>query len=332
MCPSRWQKPTLLAGALAISLEKPSVLLRQSYSPISIRAVSLEMLQSKRTVFITGCSDDSLGSGLAVAFHNHGFRVLATARSHSKMTTLHRLGIETLTLDVLSDSSIKACLTEVTSLTTETGGVDVLVNNAGGGYNMPVADIDLAKAKALFDLNVWSYITVTQAFLPLLIRAKGMIVNNTSISSVAPTPFSSVYHASKAAAAMFSDHQRIELAPFGIRVVDLKTGCVKSNFHRNRSDESRLPEGSIYELMRAEAERAIRAEHFSERMDVDVWAEQVVSDLSRKDPPAQVWRGTEAWGTWFWGTFAGHSWFDGAYGRMVGLDVLERRLKGLQHQ
>lgn len=70
---------------------------------------------------------------------------------------------------------------------------------------------------------------------------------------------------------MFSDHQRIELAPFGVRVVDLKTGSVKSNFHNNRSDESRLPDGSIYEPMRAEVERAIRAEHFSKRMDLDVW-------------------------------------------------------------
>ena len=286
------------------------------------------MSPPKRTVLITGCSDGGLGSGLAMASHKKGHRVLATARNPSKMTGLHSLGIETLTLDVLSDSSIKSCVAEVTALTAETGGLDILINNAGGGYNMPFSDIDIATAKELFDLNVWSYIAVTQAFLPLLLKAKGMVVNNTSISSVAPTPFSSVYHASKAAAAMFSDHQRIELAPFGVKVVDLKTGCVKSNFHNNRSDKSRLPDGSIYAPIRTEAERAIRAEHFSQRMDLDVWAEQVVSDLLRKDPPAHVWRGTEAWGTWFWATFAGHTWFDGAYSRMVGLDVLESKLKG----
>lgn len=286
-------------------------------------------MERAKTVLITGCSDGGLGSGLAIAFHKHGHRVFATARNPSKMTSLQKLGIKTLTLDVLSDSSIASCVTEVRNLTASTGGgLDVLINNAGGGYNMPVSDIEIAKAKALFDLNVWSYITVTQAFLPLLLlTAKGMIVNNTSISSVAPTPFSSVYHASKAAAAMFSDHQRIELAPFGIRVVDLKTGCVKSNFHSNRSDESALPVGSIYEPVRAEAERAIRAEQISERMDLDVWAEQVVSDLLRKHPPAQVWRGTEAGRTWFWGTFAGHAWFDGAYSKMVGLDVLERKVR-----
>ena len=87
---------------------------------------------------------------------------------------------------------------------------------------------------------------------------------------------------------MFSDHQRIKLAPFGIIVIDLKAGWVKSNFHRNRSDESRLPKRSIYEPMRVEAERAILAEHLLGGMDLDVWAEQVLEDLLRKDSLAQV--------------------------------------------
>lgn len=83
--------------------------------------------------------------------------------------------------------------------------------------------------------------------------------------------------------------------------------------------------------MRPEAESAIRAEHFSERMDLDVWAEQVVSDLLKKNPPAQMWLGTEAGRTWFWGMFAGHTWFDGAYSKMVGLDVLARKLRMQGH-
>jgi 1-acylglycerone phosphate reductase len=207
------------------------------------------------------------------------------------MTALPNLGIDTLTLDVLSDASIKSCVEQVAAFTASTsGGLGVLINNAGGGYNMPVADIDSLKPK----LSSTSTSGPTSpSCRPLLLQAKGVIVNNTSISSVAPTPFSSVYHASKAAAAMFSDHQRIECAPFGVHVVDLKTGSVKSNFHNNRSDESRLPNGSVYEPMRAEAERAICAEHFSKRMDLDVWAEQVVSDLLKKNPPAQVWSGKD---------------------------------------
>jgi 1-acylglycerone phosphate reductase len=61
----------------------------------------------------------------------------------------------------------------VTKLTHSIGsGLDMLINKAGGGYNMPFSDIDIAKAKGLFNLNVWSYITVTQAFLPLSSRHK----------------------------------------------------------------------------------------------------------------------------------------------------------------
>ncbi len=289
------------------------------------------MSESQRKVLITGCSENGLGAGLAIALHKQGLRVFATARNPSKMANLKVLGIETFTLDVLSDSSIRSCVSEITSLTG--GTLDTLINNAGGGYNMPVADIDITKAKALFDLNVWSYITVTQAFLPLLLASakstgSAMIVNNTSISSVAPTPHSSVYHASKTAAAMFSDHQRIELAPFGIKVVDLKTGCVHTNFHRNRSDDSTLPVGSIYDLVREETESAIAAKHFSNRQDLTEWSEQVVGDLMRKEPPARVWRGTEALKTWLEITFSPTvTWFDGAYAKMVGLDLLAQRLK-----
>ena len=240
-----------------------------------------------RTVLITGCSAGGLGHGLAVAFHARGLKVIATARTHAKMADLSSKGITTLPLDVLSAESIADCVSAVSNLTS--GRLDMLINNAGGGYNVPVSDIDVSKGKELFDLNVWSYISVTQAFLPLILAAKGMIVNNTSISSVEPTPFSSVYHASKAAAAMFSDHMRIELAPFGVRVIDLKTGCVHTNFHSNRSDDSRLKPGSIYEPIREEAEKAIAAAHFGEREELGVWAGDVADDLLVTDPPARLW-------------------------------------------
>ena len=149
----------------------------------------------------------------------------ATARNPSKMKRLQSLGIETLTLDVLSDSSIASCVSQISSL-------DILLNNAGAAYSMPVSDISIPEAKKLFDLNVWSYLAVTQAFLPLLLKSKGMIVNQTSIASVAAIPFQSAYDASKAAMAMFSNLQRLELQAFGITVVELKTGVVRSNLIR----------------------------------------------------------------------------------------------------
>jgi 1-acylglycerone phosphate reductase len=262
-----------------------------------------------RTVLITGCSAGGLGYGLAQAFHARGLKVLATARNLGKMKDLEAMGITTLELDVLSDQSIAACVSQVSQLTG--GSLDILIN----------------KAKELFDLNVWSYITVTQAFLPLIIKAKGLIVNQTSISSVEPTPFSSVYHASKAAAAAFSDHQRIELKPFGVRVVDLKTGCVKTNFHSNRLGDSRIPEGSIYEPMREEANKALSGAHFNQTEELGVWASNVADDLLMTDPPARIWRGKLAWSVWFRTTFGTATWFDKENSKMVGLDKLAAKLQ-----
>ena len=133
-----------------------------------------------RTVLITGCSDGGLGASLALAFHAAGLRVYATARNPSKLDQVSSAGIETLTLDVLSSESIKNTVTKLPNL-------DILVNNAGAEYLMPVADVDIADAKRLFDLNVWSYIEVMQAFLPLLLKSPhgGLIVNQSSVGSVA---------------------------------------------------------------------------------------------------------------------------------------------------
>jgi 1-acylglycerone phosphate reductase len=128
--------------------------------------VDQKMSTSKRTVLITGCSDGSLGAAIAIAFHKAGLHVHATARNPSKMKGLIALGIETFTLDVLSDSSIAAVVSKLSSL-------DVLANNAGASYAMPFSDLSISEAKKLFGLNVWSYLVVSQAFLPLLLKSKG---------------------------------------------------------------------------------------------------------------------------------------------------------------
>ncbi|KAK5197419.1 hypothetical protein LTR92_003358 [Exophiala xenobiotica] len=210
------------------------------------------------------------------------------------------------------------------------------------GYNMPISDISVPEAKELFELNVWSYISVTQAFLPLLLHAArsssssspnhrnspSLIVNNTSVSSVEPTPHNSVYHASKAAAAMFSTHMRIELEPFNVRVVDLKTGCVHSKFHANhQGGKANLPSTSIYMPVKDETESAMR-NAFPHREDPEKWARDVVRDVvSNWDrPPREIWRGTGAWRTWFSNTFFPVGWWDASWRKAVGLDRLEGRL------
>ena len=140
------------------------------------------MSSTPKTVLITGCSKGSLGDALARAFHASGHHVIATARNQAKMVHLQEAGIETLTLDVCDQASINAGVDHVTK---RTGGrLDILINNAGSMYKAPISDMSIPEAKAMFDLNVWSYLSMTQAFLPLVVKARGTIVNHTSILSL----------------------------------------------------------------------------------------------------------------------------------------------------
>ncbi|OTB05041.1 hypothetical protein M426DRAFT_320353 [Hypoxylon sp. CI-4A] len=275
------------------------------------------MADHKRSVLITGCSDGSVGAALAVAFHNAGLHVYATARNASKMKRLESLGIETRTLDVLSDSSIAACVESIPSL-------DILINNAGSLYAMPVTDIDISEARKSFDLNVWAHISVTKAFVPLLLKApNGMIVNHTSGASVIPIPFQAVYNASKAALAVLSDNLRLEIEPFGIKVVDMKSGMVKSNLIRNGQDSwvPKLPENSIWEPAREIVEKALAKVGIEDiGMPQEQWAQRVVQDLLRKNPPPIIWKGEGATMVWLISLLP-VGFFDGSIRKLNSLNV-----------
>lgn len=210
------------------------------------------MSSPKRRVLITGCLDGGIGAALAVAFHEASLHVYATARNPSKMEELATLGIETFTLDVQSEYSVAACVSKLSSL-------DIMVNNAGAQYLVPVVDVPIPEAKVLFDLNVWSHIAMIQAFLPLLLKScNGMIVNQTSIGAVTTLPFQVIYNFSKAAMAMLSHSLGLEPQPFGITVVDLRTGVVKTNLIKNlnESQQPSLLNGPGYEPARQALEKA----------------------------------------------------------------------------
>ena len=278
----------------------------------------------QKSVLITGCSDGGLGSALALAFHASGLKVYATGRNLSKLTLMKTAGIEILTLDVLSASSISACVSQLNHL-------DILVNNAGAGYGSPISDLSIPAAKELFDLNVWSYLAVTQAFLPLLLQSRGMIVNNTSAAANAVQPFHSTYNASKIAMSMFSEHQRFELAPFGIRVVELKTGAVQSNFiTTNHVVQAKIPEKSIYAPVRDLVEKAMLVEGIADGApSAETWANAVVKDLLKTSPPIKVWRGQNAGLAKLAQIFP--QWlFDAIIMRMTGMDGVAKAIRSRQ--
>ncbi len=278
-----------------------------------------------------------MGAALAIAFHNAGHHVYATGRSPSKLQSLAAQSIETLALDVTSSSSIASAVSSVSSSLTDGRGVDMLINNAAGSYSMPIADVSLDAARQLFDVNVWSHIAVTQAFLPLLLKSTTtsagshpMIVNHGSVGSVTALPFQGIYNSSKAAFAMLTETMRLELAPFGIRVIDLKTAGVRTNIIANNNVNSkadRLPEGSIYEPARKVLEDAMSQEGLKERgIAAEQWAAEVSALLLGKNPPAVIWRGESAMLARVASSMPSGI-FEGTIKKMTKLDIVEDLIK-----
>ena len=144
---------------------------------------------SIQSVLITGTSAGSIGAALAASFANEGLTVFATARDLSRIepSLAARSNVHLLLLDVTSTDSIVAAVEAVSARTH--GSLDYLVNNAGAGYTMPLADVDLEKAKQVFEVNLWGVMAMTKAFMPLLLKAKGTVVNISSVGAIVHTPW-----------------------------------------------------------------------------------------------------------------------------------------------
>ncbi|QQE84945.1 SDR family oxidoreductase [Pseudomonas putida] len=181
------------------------------------------------TVLITGCSS-GIGRALAEAFRDAGHDVWATARKAEDVEHLAGAGFTARQLDVNDPEGLKHLAEE---LEARHGRLDILVNNAGYGAMGPLLDGGVDAMRQQFETNVFAVIGVTGAVFPLLRRARGLVVNIGSVSGVMVTPFAGAYCASKAAVHALSDALRLELAPFGIQVMEVQPGAIASQFASN---------------------------------------------------------------------------------------------------
>ena len=241
-----------------------------------------------RTILITGCSS-GIGAALATELHKRGNRVYASARRPETLAPLAALGLDTLTLDVNDDASIAAAMARVES---EAGHLDMLINNAGFSQVGAVVDLTREDLRSQYETNVISPVAMTRAALPLLrgavtVQGKAIVVNVGSIVGLFTTPFSGAYSSSKAAVHSLSDGLRMELAPFGIRVVTIQPGGVRSAFGNHAEEAIRLPEDSVYQPVEA----GIRARAQAGQQGatpVQEFVEPVVNALLRPSPPAVI--------------------------------------------
>lgn len=162
---------------------------------------------TRRTVLITGCSS-GIGASLAREFAKHNLRVFATARDASSLTTLAGEGIEAFSLSVHQPESIAALKTQIEAAT-HGRGLDYLVNNAGRNLTVPALHMDYDELQLTYETNLFGVMRMCQTFAPLLIQAKGTIVQIGSVAGVIPYVFGSAYNASKAALHSYSDTLRV---------------------------------------------------------------------------------------------------------------------------
>ena len=183
-------------------------------------------------VLITGCSS-GIGRALADAFKTAGYEVWASARQPDDVAALATAGFKAVLLDVNDGVALKALAEQI-------GGLDVLINNAGYGAMGPLLDGGTEAMQRQFETNVFSIVGVTQALFPALRRSKGLVVNIGSVSGVLVTPFAGAYCASKAAVHALSDALRMELAPFGVGVMEVQPGAINTSFAKNAGAQAEL--------------------------------------------------------------------------------------------
>jgi len=188
-----------------------------------------------KTAIVTGASS-GIGEATARRLHQLGYTVYAAARRVERMAALHNDGIRAVTVDVTDDASMSALVRQVIA---ETGRVDVLVNNAGYGSYGAVEDVPLDEARRQFDVNVFGLARLTQLVLPhMRAQRSGRIVNISSIGGKIYEPLGGWYHATKFAVEGLSDAMRVELAPFGVDVVIIEPGAIKTEWGAIAADSA----------------------------------------------------------------------------------------------
>jgi len=253
-------------------------------------------MKSKRTVLVTGCSS---GIGLATChvlsrnnFMTYGtVRNLPKAKKIQDLINRENLSLKILRLDVNDNQSIKLA---VKKILTDTGRIDVLINNAGYGMFGPVEEITTQEVKKQFETNFFGTIRLIKAIVPIMRKqGNGTIVNISSMVGRFGVPLNSAYVSSKFAVEGLSESISFELEEFGIRVIVIEPGVVKSDFFHNVKVKGMNLESPYHKLMERRVNFLDKAMKNSLTSSYDV-ADTILEALNSKDPKFRYVIGNDA--------------------------------------
>ena len=199
----------------------------------------------QKVILITGASS-GIGYDTAVRLAGEGHKVYGAARRVEMMEPLKEHGVVPLKMDVTDDASVVA---GVAAVIEAEGRIDVLVNNAGFGYFGAVENVSMDEARRQLDVNVFGMARLTQLVLPYMRQQhSGRIINISSIAGRMVFYFGGWYHVSKYAVEALSDALRMEVQPFGIDVMLIEPGGIKTNWGIIAAEHlSASSAGTVYE-------------------------------------------------------------------------------------
>ncbi|MBB2974180.1 oxidoreductase [Mesorhizobium sp. RMAD-H1] len=261
---------------------------------------------------VTGASS-GIGRATAEALQGAGYSVFGTSR---RAVAERSDGITMLTCDVTDDASVAQLVDEVLA---RAGRIDLLVNNAGIGLFGGAEESSTLQAQALFDVNVFGVLRMTNAVLPAMRRQKsGRIINLSSVLGLIPAPYSALYASTKHAIEGYSESLDHELRPFGIRVVLVEPAYTRTSFEENLVRPDRLLD--IYDSARAGMNEVLRKA--IDRGDVpEVAAGTVVKAATALAPRRRYAAGKLARQVSFLRRFVPESAFDKSLRKQNGLPV-----------
>jgi NAD(P)-dependent dehydrogenase (short-subunit alcohol dehydrogenase family) len=194
-----------------------------------------------KAVLITGCSS-GIGQATAKHLNARGWTVYATARRRESLADLREAGCETLALDVTDEDSMRAAVETVEA---REGAVGVLVNNAGYSQSGAIETVSMDAVRAQFETNVFGLARMCQLVLPgMRAQGAGKIVNLSSMGGRFTFPGGGYYHASKHAVEAISDALRFEVRGFGVRVIIIEPGLIRTRFGESAVGSMGAPSGT----------------------------------------------------------------------------------------
>jgi NADP-dependent 3-hydroxy acid dehydrogenase YdfG len=247
--------------------------------------IAMAQAQEQKVILITGTAS-GIGKAAATALIEKGHTVYGGDIQVENNLYLNDIGGHALVMDVTKMDQVKAGVQKVID---EQGRIDVLINNAGYGSFATIENIDLEELKAQFDVNVFGYARLQQAVLPHMRKQRsGLIIEVSSVVGEISYPMLGWYAATKHAVEAMADALRQEVAPFGIDVVKIQPGAVKTNFPNvalAKLDGSDIPED--YKQLAADFKMVVEGTYEYNAESTDGTIGFMVQAIEAEDPETE---------------------------------------------